>query len=300
MSLARCRPVSCQRSPRAAKYSPGPPPPSPRTAPRAQARRRAVPGMVLCTVRVQPLHPVPAPVAPRRCAGCTPSRKRGAAAAPRPPSYPQLAAGVGVRWLHPVARGVRTACPVLSSLAPGRELVLPHADVGCRQVVADHGEVQVPALGPPVGPLDPSGHDVRIAWLDDARGLQPVQAGPHRPLRQAGVADQRGHRRERPGAVRAGVVGQADEHGLARAGWLAAAVGRDRGQVQRPGDRLDAHRAPPGRREAPPPAAQPVVSLFVSFIPVRSRSPANADLRAAQVGYTPDRWWMYCAVLESV
>jgi hypothetical protein len=182
-----------------------------------------------------------------------------------------------------------------SAVEPGaqaRELVLPHADVGCRQVVADHGEVQVPALGPPVGPLDPSGHDVRIAWLDDARGLQPVQAGPHRPLRQAGVADQRGHRRERPGAVRAGVVGQADEHELARAGWLAAAVGRDRGQVQRPGDRLDAHRAPPGRREAPPPAAQPVVSLLVSFIPVRSRSPANADRLSAQVGYTPHRWWM--------
>ena len=33
---------------------------------------------------------------------------------------------------------------------------------------------------------------------------------------------------------------------------LAASVGRDRGQVQRPGDRLDAHRPPPDRSVARP------------------------------------------------
>jgi hypothetical protein len=39
-----------------------------------------------------------------------------------------------------------------------------------------------------------------------------------------------------------------------RAGWLPAPAGRDRGQVQRPGDRPDAHRAPPAggpAREVP-------------------------------------------------
>ena len=46
------------------------------------------------------------------------------------------------------------------------------------------------------------------------------------------VADQRGHRRERARPIRPRVVGQADEHKLARAGRLTAAVGRDRGKVE--------------------------------------------------------------------
>jgi hypothetical protein len=46
------------------------------------------------------------------------------------------------------------------------------------------------------------------------------------------------------------VVGQADEHELARAGRLPAPVGRDRSQVQRPRDRLDAYGAPLLRRAA--------------------------------------------------
>ena len=61
-----------------------------------------------------------------------------------------------------------------------------------------------------------------VARGDNVFGRQPVQAGTYRPLRQPGVADQRGHRRERARAVRPGVVGQADEHELARAGRLAA------------------------------------------------------------------------------
>ena len=40
-----------------------------------------------------------------------------------------------------------------------------------------------------------------IAGRDDAAGLQPVQAGAHCALGQPGVADQRGHRRERGGAL---------------------------------------------------------------------------------------------------
>jgi hypothetical protein len=77
-----------------------------------------------------------------------------------------------VRWLHPVAHGVRTRLP--SAVEPGaqaREPVLQHADVGCPQVAADHGKVKVPALGPPVGPLDPRRDNVRIAGLNDALGL---------------------------------------------------------------------------------------------------------------------------------
>jgi hypothetical protein len=74
-------------------------------------------------------------------------------------------------------------------------------------------------------------------------GIGQRDTGADRPLRQPGIADQYGHRRERAGTVRPGVVGQAHEHERARARRLPAAIGRDRGQVQRPGDRLDAHGA---------------------------------------------------------
>jgi hypothetical protein len=52
----------------------------------------------------------------------------------------------------------------------------------------DHPRVQVPALWPPVGALDPGRDDVRVARRDDALGPQPVQAGAHRPLRQPGCS----------------------------------------------------------------------------------------------------------------
>ena len=45
--------------------------------------------------------------------------------------------------------------------------------------------------------------------------------------------------------------GLADEHGLARTRRLPTAIGRDRGKVERPGDRFDAHGASPLRRAAP-------------------------------------------------
>jgi len=141
--------------------------------------------------------------------------------------------------------------------------MLKYSDGSVIQVVADQAQVQVPALRATVGTLDPGRDDARVARRDDARGLQPVQSRAHRPLRQPGVADQRGRRRERPGAVRPGVVGQTDENELARAGRLATTIGRDRSQVERPGDRLDAHRAPPGRCATPPPVRQPAGSVSV-------------------------------------
>jgi hypothetical protein len=82
--------------------------------------------------------------------------------------------------------------------------VLKYGDGGVVQVVADQAEVQVPALRAAVGSLDPGRDDVWVARCDDVLGRQPVQAGADRPLRQAGVADQRGYRRERGRAVRPG------------------------------------------------------------------------------------------------
>src|SRR5262249_35793561 len=61
-----------------------------RAAPHTHARRRrTVPRMVPWMVRVQSLHPVAAPVAPRPRVGRTPFPARGAYAAPRWGSYPQ-------------------------------------------------------------------------------------------------------------------------------------------------------------------------------------------------------------------
>jgi len=102
-SLARWSAVRRQAWPSPAKNSPiGPPPHSPSSSAGSASRARAgaadgSPG-VLRTVRVQPLHPVPAPVAPRRHAGCTPFPPRGATAAPRRLNFHRLALlGIGVR-----------------------------------------------------------------------------------------------------------------------------------------------------------------------------------------------------------
>ena len=107
----------------------------------------------------------------------------------------------------------------------GTDAPVPQCSLG--QLVPDQARVQVPALRPPVGALDPRRDNVPIAGPDDP-SLPPIQARARRPLRQAGVADQRGHRRERARAVPPGMAGQADEHELVRAGRLDAAIGRDR------------------------------------------------------------------------
>jgi hypothetical protein len=185
--------------------------------------------------------------------------------------------------LHPVSLAVSARLPSCGEPdAQPWALALKYGDGGVVQVVPGQAQVQVPALRAAIGPLDPGRDDARIARCDDARGRQPVQAGAHRPLRQPGVADQRGHRRERAGAVRPGVADQADKDELARAGRLPASVGRDRSQVQRPGDRLDARGAPLLTR-ATAQGAWPPVSVSVSFASVRRRSPAAAPVVFRQV-----------------
>ncbi len=130
--------------------------------------------------------------------------------------------------------------------------------------------------------------------------FQPVQASAHRPLGQAGIADQRGHGRERARPVRPGVVGQADEDELARARWLAAAVGRGR-------TRLSAHEIAStltGHRLARARPGQPSassLSQFVSHSPPsgavhwRTRATALPRLGTLAAGGGWD-----CAILESV
>jgi hypothetical protein len=177
----------------------------------------------------------------RRCAGCTSSRSRGATVAPR-----DLRA-----WrdagLHPVRTAFKMDPP--DGVSPARRTgdgASRHGRVGLAKVAAGQAEVQVPALGVPTGVLDPYRDDIRVARPDHALGLQPVQAGAHRALGQPGVTDQRGHRRERSAAVR--------PTGLARptSTNLHALDGRrhdrpDRRHVERPRDRLNAHRAPSGQ-----------------------------------------------------
>lgn len=66
-----------------------------------------------------------------------------------------------------------------------------------------------------------SAHLIRAATMSGSHGeMTPSVCSRSRqvrngPFRQAGVADQCGHRRERARAVRPGMIGQADEHELA-------------------------------------------------------------------------------------
>ena len=109
------------------------------------------------------------------------------------------------------------------------------------------------------------------------------------------------HGREGPGTAGASVVGQADEHELAGAGRLPATVGRNRGQVERPRDRLDAHQAPPGSQPPWQAARRRLSLVLVSFTPgpgavhrrTRTAVPPRSGTLAACSGWR-------CAVLESL
>ncbi len=194
------------------------------------------------------------------------------------------AVGPGVRWLHLARLAVIGQPRGGRPGSPARQPALQYGRAGFVQVLAHQAQAQVPALRPPVRSLDPRRHDVRVARRDDGRGLQPVQARAHRALRQPGVPNQGGRRRERARAIRPRVVRQAGQHELARARRLAAAIGRDRSKVQRPRDRLDAHRAPPRGARPGRQAAHPgLVSVLVSFTPVRDCSPAARRDPLAQV-----------------
>ena len=54
-----------------------------------------------------------------------------------------------------------------------RRLTFWNGHAGLIEVVAGQGEVQVPALGAPVGALDPRRDEVRVARPDDAPGFEP-------------------------------------------------------------------------------------------------------------------------------
>jgi hypothetical protein len=92
----------------------------------------------------------------------------------------------------------------------------------------DHAKVQVPALWPPAGALDPCRDDARVAQRDDALGLQPVQARADRAPGAARCSGPAWPPAGRGRVVRPGVAGQAGEHELARAGRPPAAIGRNR------------------------------------------------------------------------
>jgi hypothetical protein len=131
--------------------------------PPAHARawgRQTAPGMVPWAVRVQLLHPVAAPVAPRRRAGCTSPRPRGATAAPGHPGDPRARRRSAVnapRWMAFTTGLLYRRDP----WPAGRGLPTRNDRAGFIKVVAD--QVQVPVLRPPVGALDSGRDDVRVA-----------------------------------------------------------------------------------------------------------------------------------------
>jgi hypothetical protein len=87
--------------------------------------------------------------------------------------------------------------------------------------------------------------------------------------------------RERAHAARRGVVGQADEHELARGRRLPAAVGRDRARSSAQEIALTLT----GRRSSavlPHKGAWASVSVSVSFTPVRDRSPTFTQMMFVQ------------------
>ena len=81
-----------------------------------------------------------------------------------------------------------------------------------------------------------------------------------------------------------------DKHELARAGRLSTTIRCDRGQIERLGDRLDAHHAPPGQRPAWPTEAPGLGSVCVSLSSVRRRSRATAGRLSGLVRDAGGRW----------
>ncbi|MBV9093137.1 MAG: hypothetical protein JO132_04575 [Streptosporangiaceae bacterium] len=167
-SRARWALVSLQPFPRAAKNSPaGPPPPAvPAVAGRAGAGGGGrfggwLPGRFgcnRCTPWLRRWHPAGALAAPRSRRGVHLLHLAGHAI------HSFAGAGRGVRWLRRVRPGVRARR--WRGGQPGGaagDLAPRHRDAGLGKVVADHAEVQVPALRPPVGALDPRRDQVRVA-----------------------------------------------------------------------------------------------------------------------------------------
>lgn len=65
--------------------------------------------------------------------------------------------------------------------AANRGVVLRSAGALLAEIGADQAQVQVPALGTPIGAPDACRHDARVAGLDDALGLRPQHSAGLRP-----------------------------------------------------------------------------------------------------------------------
>lgn len=133
-------------------------------------------------------------------------------------------------WLHPVgAGGVHGLRPAVDNCRVGG---VPGAVGVCWAVVGGVVAVQgeVPALGSAVGAVDVGGDDVGVGGGDQAEVFEFAQAVLHGSGGQAGVVGEGGDGGEGVGAVRACVVGQADQDdgeggGVALlAGWVRWSV----------------------------------------------------------------------------
>ena len=172
--------------------------------------------------------------------------------------------------------GVESAYRV-GSAAHGRCWVLhdPTGEAG--------GRLRSQLLRPPVHSPDSRRHDLRVTRRDDDRGLKPVQARPHSALGQPGVPHQGGHRRERACAIRPAWFARPTSTNLhALDGWPPRSAGT--------GARFSAHEiastltgAPARQCSAPHGAARRLVSVLVSFTPVRNRSPRAGRGASAHV-----------------
>jgi hypothetical protein len=172
--------------------------------------------------------------------------------------------------------------------------------VGLIEVVAGQAEGWVPALGPPVGALDLRRHNGGSL----GGRLMPPASGRSRQVRilrsgRPGSAP-RWPPTGLPASIRPGRVARPTGSNLRALEWLAATIGRNRGQVECPGDRLDTHQAPPGREHRDqwrPWSLSQFVSHSPPFAGVHRRPRSACPRWSRTLADGGERWH---AVLESV
>jgi len=231
-------------------------------------------GCAGCTPAVRSLRPVP----DAGCKGCTPSGQLSTVSAGSGDCSPSAA---------PPASG--HAATATLAARPGN-----WCSSAARSASVRSSRIRLRSRSQPFGRRP--ARLIRAATISgshgraDPRRVQPVQAGPHRPLGQGGVPDERGHRRERARAVRPGM----DWPGRAArtcTRWTAARPGRPG-----PGPGSAPRRSPRRARYVAPQTRCPVggrpapVSVSVSFAPVRRRSPAAAPVMSGQVTDGGGHW----------